>query len=326
MNDWKNKEYLYKEIMVEGKNAMAIALKFNIPVTNVESVLETYRECDNDFKYKPLPSSEDDWRNHDYLHYYYIEKNMKMEALQQHLGLKSRGAMWSVLNKFGLTGTTLKSGITRGIDEYKVRVDNPIFCYYAGLIATDGFIREGVGKHGYIIINLSGEDSLRILNTIASYFEYGGEIKIRENHGGFSDKPFYEFTVTSEVLTKTLRSMGIYGKKKDLLERMPSLEQYNEECQRMFIRGIMDGDGTIDPARGRMQIITESFAFIQKLQDFINFKLDTNYEIKTRIINGKEMPYILLPKVDSLRLFKWMYEGYEEFRINYKYERYLRSY
>lgn len=132
-----------------------------------------------------------------------------------------------------------------------------------------------------------------------------------------SNEVNYDLTITSEKLIEELGKLNIHGENKTFTLKFPDKFE-SEECAHMFLRGVLDGDGNINEWCS-ITILTASENFISGLIKFINSELDINYELKWRKIGDKSYPYVYIKSEESRKLCEKMYNGYEDFRIEYKY-------
>lgn len=141
-----------------------------------------------------------------------------------------------------------------GKDKRKFSVNNNFFsninllnCYWAGFIAADGNIREKVNN---ICIGLSYKDNQH-LHIFAKDCEYTGTVKIREYKnikiGNYLPKDVIktchiEICGNKKWVEDLKENFNITPRKSLIL--MPPLN-LNIEQSLAFIKGIIDGDGTI---------------------------------------------------------------------------------
>lgn len=253
----------------------------------------------------------------------YLINNKSMVDLANELGI-TRSKLYYNLKKFDLLHTDIKKTktIKRSINNSLVNLENPGIYYLAGLVATDGFIRAN-----NIILTLSNDEGYSILKRIANHFDYSGEIRRRDNHGGFSINPYYELTIHSVEMIHIFEDyFRIIGKKSDGLERFPNkLTSALDTYQKMYIRGIFDGDGTFDISRGRYQITSGNYLFIKSLCKYLNDKFSFDIEVKRREDRDKRYPFLLIPRVQSEVLASWIYSentDIDDLYIQYKYDKY----
>lgn len=113
--------------------------------------------------------------------------------------------------------------------------DTPKFCYLMGLIATDGNIHN---KQSTITISLTLHD-------------YGLLKELRDIFGGYcyvhiySDVFMYEWKINSLAFKEYAESIGLTSNKSKTLDMTLYFDELSNENKWHFIRGVMDGDGSI---------------------------------------------------------------------------------
>lgn len=197
---------------------------------------------------------------------------------------------------------------------------DPIFCYYAGLIATDGYLDY---KNKRISLRCNNEGSKEVFEAIRQYFEYLRPNRMYTNKS--VNRPNNDITIPNNCIFEELKSMGIYGKKDN---RTFSLDWYisaDDNCKRMFLRGVLDGDGNIHKKTGIFRIAMKSDSFIENLLYIFNKKYNDSYEKKFQGNSATtyKYPAIFLRKKDSLNFYSFIYTGFDTFRFTDKYNRYM---
>lgn len=92
----------------------------------------------------------------------------------------------------------------------------------------------------------------------------------------------------------------------------------------MFLRGVLDGDGNIKKSDGVFRIAMQSVNFIDTLIVCINAILKANYQRSYQSNSThKQYPALFLKKYDSRRFYRFVYEGFSEYRFADKYEKYI---
>lgn len=183
-----------------------------------------------------------------------------------------------------------------------------IFCYFAGLMATDGYFDY---KNSRVSLRVNNLGSYDVLNNIREYFGYIRPIQVYNGKNN-------DLTIPNKCIFEELKTMGIFGKKDT---RTFSLDWFNSadyDCKRMFLRGVADGDGSFTP--DSFGIAMKSVDFIETLLHIFNDVCNDVYVIKYyKNANGNRYPSIRLHKKDTSDLFKKVYSGYEKYRFLDKY-------
>lgn len=211
----------------------------------------------------------------------------ELQAIQEYLNGKS---VFAVGEQFNLTG----SGIHRIIKRHKIEtrpaghnsrlyqlneqafddLSNEEAAYHLGYIYADG----GISKES-LVVGLSIKD-LSHLERLKSFLRYEAPIelyKAKTPKGGLND--YCRLSVHSKLLIAKLRGLGIIKKRPNfslLLNQLP------KESYRHFIRGVVDGDGTLDRSKrnnARLRMLGQS-----DLLEWISETLHLELGLPTRTI------------------------------------------
>lgn len=252
----------------------------------------------------------------EYLYENYIVQDKSMRLIAKELGItESTVDYWT--KKYGLQFKKTdpdKVFNLQHIDRY-----DPIFCYYAGLVATDGYLNYNTKR---ISLRVSNRGSKEVFELFRCYFGYVRPI--REYTNSYVKNVNYDITIPSIRIFQELEAMGIKDKK-DI--RTFSLEWFNsasEDCRKMFLRGVLDGDGNFH--NGTFRLSMKSAEFVENLIRVFNQYSTDIYSLKyTSNSSGKQYPNVTLHKKDTKVIFDWIYEGYEQYKFADKYEQYCKQ-
>ena len=251
----------------------------------------------------------------EYLYETYIVRDMSQAKIAKELGTtESRIDYWT--KKYGLQYK--KSDPDRVFNLKHINKEDPIFCYYAGLVATDGYLDY---KNKRIAVRVGNQGSNEVLEALRNYFEFVRPIRhyVSKANGHTN----HELQIPNQCIFKELESMGIEGKKNIRAFDVTWFMSASEDCQRMFLRGVSDGDGHIERS-GAFAIAMGSYDFIDNLVCVINAVFGFSYSRKLKLNNtGKRYPLLSMRKNDSLTLYKFMYDRFSEYRFTDKYNKYV---
>lgn len=259
------------------------------------------------------------YRTREYLYDEYIKKNRSESDIAKEWNIDPK-LLHYYIKKNGLTG--IKSRRKYTVNEDKFSMKNPIFCYYAGLIVTDGYVDL---KNHRVSLRVKNDGSKEVLSKLSEYFEFTGNVS---EYNGCND-----LTITSDVLIRKLRIFGVKDDNKTYTLKFPNLFYHNEDCQRMFIRGVLDGDGNIHfqlskytgkPTGGQFRIVTASNDFIEGLTSYVNRRFGFNYSMSIAKVRGVSYPKLEMHVKDSMKLYDWLYTNYDDFKFYDKYLKYQR--
>lgn len=250
----------------------------------------------------------------------YITKNRSTYDLAAEWGL-SKSNVYGIMKYHGLIGSTVKDTKTTS-DEDKFNIENPIFCYLAGLISADGYISD---QYHRVQIELVVE-CRDILDKLATYFNVSNGVGVYSKAGGFAPgREMADLTISSKKLLDELAKLNVFGVKKNNSLRVPDFNTMTDECQEMFIRGLWDGDGYTQRLGNnsfRVSIFVPSLETAKALDQFLTTKFNIEYSgFKERIKNGKVIGYDIDIFKNSEAIINWMYRHNMEYKIDYKYNR-----
>jgi hypothetical protein len=161
------------------------------------------------------------------------------------------------------------------------QINTPNFCYLIGLLATDGHITYPPNYVHYSC-SICLKD-LELLEQVKNIF--GG--RIQTNHPFIKSKDIhrtiYEWKLNNIEFIQWLISIGFTNNKSHTLNLTRWFNTLTEDLQKNFIRGVLDGDGSIyRNAHGRwgISIVSASLPFIQLIKDYTGMG-DYRYDKKS---------------------------------------------
>jgi hypothetical protein len=189
---------------------------------------------------------------------------------------------------------------------------DPIFCYYAGLVATDGYLDY---KNKRIAVRVNNQGSNEVLENLRGYFEF---IRPIRHYKGSTGNISHELLIPNSCIFQELVLMGIEGSKCDRTFSLDWFISASDDCRKMFLRGISDGDGNFHYGAWRLSMGSKDF--VLSLIDVFNMYSEDHYELKfSSNSSGRKYPAISLHKKDTASIFKWIYDGFEQYRFTDKY-------
>lgn len=142
---------------------------------------------------------------------------------------------------------------TKVFDDYFKKINSADRAYFFGLIATDGSISSDLKnqKRRKLSIKLKAEDA-HILKTFKKFLKtkkklyysgekYYGQKKIKSN-------PTYVLEIFSDKIHSDLIKLGV-GKNKTKFLSFPNYKTVPKNLMRHYIRGVFDGDGSINKGK-----------------------------------------------------------------------------
>ncbi|MFH1840094.1 MAG: LAGLIDADG family homing endonuclease [Nanoarchaeota archaeon] len=149
---------------------------------------------------------------------------------------------------------------------------NKDFAYFIGLLVTDGHIvYDNIhGKYKVMIYTSYPKERDMIINLIKRLFNYKPSVTSRMY--GFSKKPNFEIKITSKFLVNILvNDFGVMNGAKSFKVTVPKIikNSKNPIIKKAFLRGVIDGDGSI--LRREIKIASSSINFLKDLKDIFNY-------------------------------------------------------
>lgn len=123
-------------------------------------------------------------------------------------------------------------------------IDTEHKAYWIGFLCADGYIYAPKAHcSGKVGIALKQND-IDILKQLKYYLQYTGPIRSYENKTPYGKVCYSRLLISSSVLYEALNNKGVIPHKTLVLE-FPSEDIIPHNLLRHFIRGYLDGDGTI---------------------------------------------------------------------------------
>ena len=196
-------------------------------------------------------------------------------------------------------------------------LSNPNVYYLAGLIATDGWIEPN--HHAINIGFVNGDSEIRLLESIREIF-------------GIENPIYYH----SNSVTLSIRQFGIRdlfinnfnipsGGDKGYKVGVPNYF-YNDDCKFNYIRGLLDGDGTISK-KGSISILKPSDDLIYGLQNIIQDHFGFSGSVYRHTYSKKypnyKFPCLSICKTNGIKILESVYSGTMDLYLDRKYSIYL---
>lgn len=258
------------------------------------------------------------WINKEFLELNWIDTQCSLSEIACKIGVSES---W-------LSNRAIRLGVHKGTKfKYCVNtsklynITDPMVSYLAGLIVTDGYIPKRVTK---IEIGLTGQDEYNLLLSLNNYFENTYPIynyKENEYRLVISDKNiklFFNnaFNIPDGPKTYTIGTPNNF---------------YNEDCAKMYLRGCIDGDGSIGIDRGNPKYNTIRFVtgsenlvtgLIQIIAQYTKIQLNLYYQNKVYNNVTKHYPGFEVKGWRANLILDWMYSYKPTFGLARKYNKY----
>jgi len=204
------------------------------------------------------------------------------------------------------------NGHTYTINENFFKTWSDDMAYILGFIWTDG----NMGRHDYSISITQHKDDKYILENI--YKIIGSNQKPHENESTFN------IGVYNKIIYEDLQKLGLVPAKSKIIDVPIGLPK---EYFASFIRGALDGDGSVSSKNKRLKISTASRKFAYGLSEFLNAlgiehqvvyspyvlresgRLARKNEIKPDDVYTDFFNVCVRKKKDLLKLYRLMYNN-----------------
>jgi len=231
-------------------------------------------------------------------------------------------SIWNLLDRNGID--TSKNKIKHTVDEtYFEKIDTKDKAYILGMFYSDG----NVMPSGKCRIGLQ-EDDKHILEDMAVAMKYSGGLVYKKTKAEHH-KNQYILNIDRQKIAKDLIALGCVPNK-SLILTFPTTEQVPYELIPDFIRGVMDGDGSIAYRRRDKRIapvincsITSTKMFCDSLDEYLKSLgiISTNFYLRNpeRTCTGS---LFFGKQIEIVKFLKLIYGGKPNLKLNRKYKQY----
>ena len=188
---------------------------------------------------------------------------------------------------------------------------DPKLYYLAGLVATDGYVPA---KQNAIELSLVGADEEDLLQQINTYYENSNSLV----HYGRSDISFIR--IVCPGLNAFLQTyFSIPDGPKTFTVGVP-ITFPTEDCAIAYVRGCLDGDGSISKSGSEVGLTTASEALVRGIKSIIERYIPEHFSY---YVDGGKYPTLSAGGKKCRLLLDWVYSLDNCFRLERKYKRYL---
>lgn len=220
-----------------------------------------------------------------------------IQELREEYGYKTGKSIIDKLHKQGVTAEEIKK--RKFQKDWSLDFSNltPFTAYLLGLLATDGYISES-----QIGLDLTDEDCISFIskNTGKPYHAYD-KTKYNITNSYKSKKTVYRITFNGQEIIDQLFQRGITRNKSKTISKI-FFKEGEKNLYPYFIRGVIDGDGTIGYTSKNtiyLSIISYSIDFLDFLEEifsemgFVDLKRYKDHEGQDIFTSKKENIKIL---------------------------------
>lgn len=154
-------------------------------------------------------------------------------------------------------------------------IDTEEKAYWLGFIYADGYItNNGNQKNFGIALEIKDKGHLeRFINDLDSNYP----VKVYDAKTNFSEYTYARVLITSEKMYNDLLNKGVFERKSNIL-RFPSYDIVPKNLVMHFIRGYIDGDGSIVRSRNSFSLnICGTSEFLLSLFSELGHKVKVEY-------------------------------------------------
>ena len=144
--------------------------------------------------------------------------------------------------------------------------------YWLGFLLADGYLND---DRKFLTLKLGAKDKNHLIK-FCNYMKADPEINIKDDVGG-SNNPIFFVNFCSVTLVENLQSHNIFNNKS--CKEIPDLT-IKPNLIKHYIRGIIDGDGSLTRGDKRIFSVCGSLSICQYVRDYINnniIPLEFNY-------------------------------------------------
>lgn len=239
---YKDRDWLYQRVVVEGKRDAEIAEMFGVDRKNISywrdkkfGIKSVAKRPEN--KSKIYLSEE----NVEYVLHQYFTKKVSMLNIGENLSVSPQIIARTIRSQgYETRDVGEASKIFSANDNFFNAIDTEEKAYWLGMLYADGTIQEG---RGTVSLGLKSDDEPHIQRMLDD-MESDNPIKTYSKK--MNGKTFYssKANIYSRQLTNDLVALGCFQNKSLSLE-FPTESQVPRHLIFHFIRGYFDGDGSI---------------------------------------------------------------------------------
>lgn len=254
----------------------------------------------------------------------YTEEKWSMPKIASHYNY-SVGAIQYTLRTRNIKSRTAAESNKRlsFFENFFKEINTQEKAYTLGLLYADGS-----NNQKGMTITLQEQDK-GILDRLKAELNFTGDLyykkRIRE---GCSNS--YELNITSKVISEDLSKLGCVPKK-SLILKFPSEEQVPKHLLSHFIRGYMDGDGSIFMCKQLYVSFVGTLEFLTKVQNIFQQEIGvspTSLQIKCKKRATNNYQFAVGGNIKAQAVLEWIYKDsnihlerkfnrFQEFKNNY---------
>lgn len=166
----------------------------------------------------------------------YFERNMSVEEIRKYFNLTKR-TMPLIFKERGINSFR-KNRYTLN-EKYFSNVDTERKAYWLGYLYADGFVGDEYYNN---IVFAQKESDGYIVKQFANDINFTGELRRTKSSGGFEGQHQLVINFSSKQMANDLKTLKMETCKSTTMKDLPPIK---EDLVRHFVRGYLDGDGSI---------------------------------------------------------------------------------
>nr|DAE40994.1 MAG TPA: homing endonuclease [Herelleviridae sp.] len=230
-----------------------------------------------------------------------IEEKQIIQEYQSGFSMASLGKKWgcslstiqNVLKAYQIPARTLsqarrnflKETLNEGIFE---KIDTPDKAYWLGVMYSDGYISKTSLYTNYFGLSVSSRDKEWLLK-FKHFLNYNGNIHDYKVVSGYKpNTPYSRLLIGSNHIVECLEKWGVVEHKTKIINKMPNINFKDD-----FIRGYIDGDGSLSKKHPRLTICGNKNFLIDIAEYFgIKYNIYPDKSIFDLQYNKQESEYL----------------------------------
>lgn len=256
----------------------------------------------------------------------YRDNNLSLRKIQEKYNV-NRHKVAKILEEKGIK--TTKGNHYRynlhDFDYFEI-IDSHAKAYFLGLLMADGYITDNSKRYGEDKFGISLQiDDLPIIKSLKKHLKATNDIKTYTEYKGYSKdggSTYARLILNSQKTVDDLIDKGVV-KQKTLIKRFPSASKVPEEFVYSYLRGYMDGNGSIVLRKTKTQGLKGELSFTTS--EYFAKSLERFGECSIYKDKRANAWYVSFYNKSSMKILNKMYEhSTEDTRIKRKYNKYLK--
>lgn len=190
--------------------------------------------------------------------------------LRKKYNAPSDSTIYRILKAYNISRRTLSDarrisiGYSINEDSFTNLADSET-CYWLGVMYTDGYISKTNKYTNYFGISVQASDK-EWLKKFKEYLKYSGEIKEYVETAGYAPGAKYvRLLIGNNKIVEQLEKLGVVEHKTKVISSIPNIQ-----CTDDFIRGVIDGDGSLRKDYPNVRIVG-NHDFLKNIAEYLGY-------------------------------------------------------